>query len=239
MKLPLLISVPHAGLVVPEEVAERSVLTPEQIAKDCDVGAAEIYSIADEVEAFVAADIARAFVDLNRAQDDRGQDGVVKTHTCWNEPVYGAPLGEELVERLLRRYYHPYHARLTALADSSVRLGIDCHTMAAHGPPVGPDPDRKRPWVCLSNGDGTCPREWMDALGRCFARAFGREPSINRPFKGGYITRTHAAEMPWIQLELSRAPFLQPTEKRHRVLMALREWCDWSDSAAHGVLGCK
>ena len=33
MKLPLLISVPHAGLAVPEEVAERSILTPEQIAK--------------------------------------------------------------------------------------------------------------------------------------------------------------------------------------------------------------
>jgi formiminoglutamase len=232
VKLPLLISVPHAGLAVPEEVAERSILSPEQIVSDGDVGAADVYAIADEVEAFVTTDVARAFVDLNRAEDDRGQDGVVKTHTCWNEPVYDAPLGDEVVERLLGRYYRPYHARLTALAGPSVRLAVDCHTMAALGPPVGPDPGQERPWICLSNGDGTCPREWMDALTRCFADAFGRQPSINRPFKGGYITRTHAAEMPWVQLELSRAPFLPSTEKRHRVLMALREWCEWSESAA-------
>jgi formiminoglutamase len=232
VKLPLLISVPHAGLAVPEEVADRSILTPEQIAKDGDVGAADIYAIAEEVRAFVAADIARAFVDLNRAEDDRTQDGVVKTHTCWNEPVYSTPLGEELAERLLEQYYRPNHARLTALAGASVHLGIDCHTMAAHGPPVGPDPGPERPWVCLSNGDGTCPREWMDALAGCFARAFGREPSINRPFKGGYITRTHAAEMPWVQLELSRAPFMSSEEKRARVLRALGCWCKWRDT--HG-----
>ena len=34
---------------------------------------------------------------------------------------------------------------------------------------------------------------------------------------GGYITRTHAAEMPWIQIELSRSPFLSDGEKRRRV----------------------
>jgi formiminoglutamase len=230
VKLPLLISVPHGGLAVPEEVAERSILTAEQIAKDGDVGAADIYAIADEVRAFVAADIARAFVDLNRAEDDRTRDGVIKTHTCWNEPVYSTPLEEELVERLLEQYYLPYHARLTALARASVHLGIDCHTMAAHGPPVGPDPGQERPWVCLSNGDGTCPQEWVDALARCFARAFGREPSINRPFKGGYITRTHAAEMPWVQVELSRAPFMSSQEKRACVLSALNCWCKWLDN---------
>jgi N-formylglutamate amidohydrolase len=230
VKLPLLISAPHAGLAVPEEVAELSILTPEQIARDGDVGAAEIFSIADDVEAFVAPDIARAFVDLNRTEDDRRTDGVVKTHTCWNEPVYRSPLGEELVERMLARYYRPYHARLTALAGSSVRLGIDCHTMAAHGPPVGPDPGRERPWICLGHGDGTCPREWMDALARSFERAFGRAPSINEPFAGGYITRVHAAEMPWVQLELSRAPFMPPEVKRASVLTALRDWCAWLDT---------
>jgi len=34
---------------------------------------------------------------------------------------------------------------------SGVMLGIDCHTMAAKGPPIGPDPGKERPLVCLSN----------------------------------------------------------------------------------------
>jgi formiminoglutamase len=231
VKLPLLISVPHSGLSVPDQVADLCTLTPEQIAKDGDVGAAEIYAVSDEVEAFVSTDVARAFVDLNRAEDDRRADGVVKTHTCWNEPVYCAPLPEELVQRLLTRYHRPYHASLTALAGSPARLGIDCHTMAAHGPPVGPDPGCERPVVCLSDAGGTCPPEWTKTLARCLGTAFGQEPSINQPFKGGYIIRTHAAEMPWVPLELSRAPFSTPAEKRKRVLQGLRDWCSWlSDS---------
>jgi formiminoglutamase len=215
------------------ELADMSILTQEQVVRDGDVGAAEVYSLSEEVEGFTAADIARAFVDPNRAEDDRGQDGVVKTHTCWNEPIYRSPLGEELVGQLLATYYHPYHARLTASSKPPIVLGIDCHTMAAHGPPVGPDPDQERPWVCLSSGDGTCQRKWMDALTRSFDRAFDRAPAINEPFSGGYITRTHAAEMPWVQLELSRAPFMSLREKRECVLRALRDWCKWLDT--HGT----
>ena len=45
--------------------------------------------------------------------------------------------------------------------------------------------------------------------------------TVNDPFRGGYITRSHAAEMPWVQLELSRGPFAANSEKRRRVLRAL------------------
>ena len=47
--LPILASVPHAGLRVPAEVAPRCRLTPQQIARDGDEHAAAIYDIAAEV----------------------------------------------------------------------------------------------------------------------------------------------------------------------------------------------
>jgi len=225
VKLPLLVSVPHAGLLVPPEIEPLCLLTPEQIVTDGDEQAAEIYDFEEHVEARLTTDVARAIVDLNRAEDDRRKDGVVKTHTCWDVPVYRAPLSEDRVESLLARYHRPYHARLAELAGSGARLGVDCHTMAASGPPVGPDPGVERPWVCLSHADGTCPQAWLDSMARCLEAAFGRPPSINRPFRGGFIIRSHAAEMPWMQLELSRAPFMSPAEKRERVLRALRAWC--------------
>jgi formiminoglutamase len=225
VKLPLAISLPHAGLRVPPEAAPHCVLTPEQIAADGDEQAAEIYAIESQVAAFVTSDVARAIVDLNRAEDDRSKDGVVKTHTCWDVPVYHTFPAEEVIEALLERYHRPYHARLSRLATDEVRLAIDCHTMAAHGPPVGPDPGAERPRVCLSNADGTCPQAWIEALAECFERAFDAPASINEPFTGGYITRRHAAEMPWVQLELSRAPFVPPAAKRECVLAALRDWC--------------
>lgn len=226
MSLPLLISAPHAGLRVPPEAEPHCILTPTEIERDGDEGAAEIYAIRDAVAAYVTTDVARAIVDLNRAEDDRATDGVVKTHTCWQVPVYGRPLPDTVIESLLAKYYRPYHARLTELSQSGVRLGVDCHTMAAHGPPIGPDPGAPRPWVCLSNADGTCPHDWIESLAQHFETAFEHAVSINSPFQGGYITRTHAAEMPWVQLELSRAPFLPNDQKRRRVLAALRAWCE-------------
>ncbi|RMF81821.1 MAG: N-formylglutamate amidohydrolase, partial [Planctomycetota bacterium] len=183
-------------------------------------------ALADAVDEFVTTEVARAIVDLNRAEDDRRADGVVKTHTCWGTPVYSEPLPKGVIETLLAKYYRPYHARLTELARSGVRLGVDCHTMAAHGPPIGPDPGAERPWVCLSNADGrACSREWIELLADCFEQAFDHPVSINSPFRGGHITRTHASEMPWVQVELSRAGFMTDVEKRACVETALAAWC--------------
>ncbi len=190
------------------------------------MGAAEVFSLETELEAHITTQVARAIVDLNRAEDDRRPDGVVKTHTCWNVPVYREFPPDHVVKLLLDRHYHPYHQRLRDLAETEVRLGVDLHTMAATGPPVGPDPGVERPWVCLSNGEGTtCPLGWIEVLKESFEEDFGPNVRINDPFKGGFITRSHAAELPWIQVELSRGPFMSNREKRDSVLRALTRWC--------------
>ena len=224
MTLPLLISVPHAGLAVPPTVASICSLSAAEVARDGDEGAADIYDIASEVAAYATTDVARAIVDLNRAEDDRRQDGAIKTHTCWDVPVYRTPPTSEVIETLLATYYRPYHRGLTERAEENLLLAVDCHTMAAVGPPVAPDAGQVRPWVCLGNADGTCPQTWMDALRACFETEFGARVTHNEPFRGGYITRSHAQEMPWVQLELSRAPFLSNAEKRLRLLRALDVW---------------
>jgi formiminoglutamase len=232
VKLPLVISVPHAGLRVPSEAEPYCVLSREQIAKDGDEGAAETYRLADEVEIFHTTDVARAIIDLNRAEEDRHKDGVVKTHTCWDVPVYCEPLPEAIVETLLVRYHRPYHAALAHSASAGCLLALDCHTMASHGPPVGPDPGVERPAVCIGDGGGLCPPRLVTLLRDCLAHHFPGEVTINRPFAGGYITRAHGAEMPWIQLELSRAPFLSWVEKRIALLAALRDFCAVSASSS-------
>ena len=224
MKLPFLLSVPHAGLRVPEEVRRYCRLTPEQIVEDGDEGAAEIYDLASEVVAFLISDVARAIVDLNRAENDRRPDGVVKTHTVMNVPIYDPFPPDEILYALLERYYRPYHRDVRELAASpAVRLSIDCHTMLAVGPPIGPGPGVERPRICISDGNGlTCPREWFEIVVTAFREFFECEIAQNDPFSGGYITRTYGAKHPWIQVELSRAPFASNSEKRRRLLRALR-----------------
>lgn len=227
-KLPLLISVPHAGLRVPQEVEDICVLSQEDIVKDGDEHAAAIYNpLKQYVAAFLTTDIARAIVDLNRAEDDFRKDGVIKTHTCWNVSVYREDPSVEMIKALLAKYHRPYHDRLKSLAKTGVVLGVDCHTMAEIAPPAAPDPGKERPAVNLGDGNGSIPAEWRDSLVECFQQAFGgHSVTLNDPFSGGYITRAHASELPWVQVELSRAFYMSNEEKTACVHEAMRNWCE-------------
>jgi formiminoglutamase len=227
MTLPLLLSVPHAGLHVPEALRDRCMLTEAEIIADGDEGAAEIYRpLEAEVAAFVTTDIARAVLDINRAEGDFRKDGIVKTHTCWDVPIWRTPLTEAQTQDLIAQHHRPYHARLTELASTDFVLAIDCHTMAAKGPPVAPDPGATRPLICLGNQRGqTCSEQTMERLARCLEDAFQKPIARNEPFAGGYVVRKHGSEMPWIQLELSRTSALSNERKRTCILEALRRFC--------------
>ena len=227
MNLPFLVSVPHAGLLVPSEVKDICALSEEDIYADSDCGAAEIYfGLENSVEAFCTSDIARAIVDLNRAADDFRKDGIIKTHTCYDIPVYREFPTRELIERLLSNYYYPYHQNLENLIDKErIKIGIDCHTMAVVGPPVGPDAGKSRPLVCLSNAEGTCPDAWVQSLADCFQKIFPQQQiAINDPFKGGYIIRNYSAGIPWLQIEVSRTDRISNIDKRAGIIKALFAW---------------
>ena len=224
MKLPILLSVPHAGWKIPAEVQDICILTEKDILEDGDVGAAEIYyPLEEEVATFVTTDIGRAIVDLNRAEDDFWKDGVIKTHTCWDVPVYSSYPSKDIIQKLIAKYHRPYHNQLSELA-KKVKIGIDCHTMAAVGPPVAPDSGKERPPICLSHAEHTCPDEWIESLAQCLSQSLDFPVSINEPFKGGHIIRSHAKEIPWIQIEYSRAPFISNKLKSACLLKALKEW---------------
>lgn len=224
-RLPLLVSLPHAGLRVPAEVAPGCLLGPDEIRADSDEGSAAIYTpLGQRSWVFIATDIARVIVDLNRAADDRRPNGVVKRQTFQRRRVWRAPLSEAQIDCLLADHWHPYHRRLVEQAQGLL-LGIDCHTMSAVAPPVSPDPGQVRPLVCIGDGGGQCPRSLVEALADCFRGVFQTEVSLNRPFQGGYITRSRPGGIPWVQLEISRNGWLSDGDKAEGVEEALRVFC--------------
>jgi N-formylglutamate amidohydrolase len=48
--------------------------------------------------------------------------------------------------------------------------------------------------------------------------------AVNKPFRGGHIIRRHAGKIPWLQLELSRAPFMTNPDKGRLVIGSLERW---------------
>jgi len=161
----------------------------------------------------IKTDIARAFVDPNRAPDDlppKNPDGVVKTKTCYGVQIYKKPLSKELINLLLEKYYYPYHNQIKqALKSKKIEMAFDCHSMAAVAPEISPDVGKKRPAVCLGNVNGnSCDFETTERLRKAFIEAFcleDNEVTINEPFSGGYITRFYGNNpIPWVQIEINR-----------------------------------
>jgi formiminoglutamase len=215
----VILSSPHGGRETPPEVASRVVASEAEVFDDSDAFTREIYDVGDAVRHVEAASVARAFVDLNRAPDDRppqNPDGIVKTATCWGRPVYREPLDAATVGRLIELYHRPYHAELErASRQPGLWLGLDCHSMAEQPPPVAPDRGEPRPLFCLSDAGGaTCDPGLVARLARALAEAFECEPeqvARNRPFQGGYLVRRHGrCPLPWIQVEMNRSLYLRP-----------------------------
>jgi N-formylglutamate deformylase len=234
-KLPLLISVPHGGTVIPPEIQTACLLNEKDIVLDGDTWTKTLYDFKDLVEEYHEMDIARIAVDLNRHQHDlppENADGVVKTSTVDGEKVWETPGGLSELERekLIQTYYLPYHHALEKAADNpQVKLAMDCHTMLDYGPSPTATGWEYRPLFCIGNrgtvtgGQGeetlTASPEVMTRLRELLEKEFEsfREDAgirelvtMNTPFKGGYITRHHGnlGKLPWIQLEINRKLYL-------------------------------
>ena len=235
--LPFIVSIPHGGLTVPPEVADRCALTDEEIFDESDAYSLELYGVSDIVLGEVTQEVARAIVDLNRPPEElppEAEDGAVKALTSFNRPVWrpDATPDRDLQKTLLERHYHSYHRELGALLEAhrgEVRLLIDCHTMSSVGPPAAMDAGEPRPLICLGNlgseegaagrsGRTSLPEPLILRLRDIMAEVFSSDPvaagdeeliALNRPFVGGHITSHYSSKgFRVVQIELSKALYL-------------------------------
>jgi N-formylglutamate deformylase len=237
MREPILVSIPHGGWRIAEEIEHIWALSSKEALHDGDPFTARIYDFADKVPCQLVMEYFRAVVDLNRAPDDiapKNKDGVIKSHTCYDIEVYrpGCQPDDSLKQLLLDKYYFPYHRRLEACLDrDDLKFGVDCHSMAAVSPPIEADAGSPRPLICLGNlGDAggdvtpefgriTCSSDMINFMREEFAALFQHEDlelevpaaaTMNMPFNGGYITRRMGNRgIPFVQIEMSRALYLQ------------------------------
>lgn len=218
-KLPFLLSIPHGGTKTPHELNEITCITKQDLFDDSDPFVIELYDLGDKVSRVVKTDIARAFVDLNRAPDDfapQNPDGLIKSVTCYQKPIYnkGQEPDQSLRNSLIEKYYTPYHDAIQkSMKELDLQFCFDCHSMASMPPNIAPDSNKKRPVFCLSNRDGSsAPDELVEHLADCISDCYSvkrSDISINDPFHGGYITKYHGNNpVPWIQIEMNRDLYL-------------------------------
>ncbi len=200
--VPLVVSLPHSGTWLPEDVAARMTETGRAVP-DTDWAVDRLYQFARELGASVIRAVpSRYVVDLNRPADDQplypGQvaTGLVPRQSFDGRPLYRPGVEPDADEVAARRetYWRPYHDALAALiVESRARFGIavvyDGHSIAAEVPRLF---DGRLPDLNLGTNRGTAADPALiDAAAAACAAADGFTHVVDGRFTGGYITRAY------------------------------------------------
>jgi N-formylglutamate deformylase len=221
--LPLLISIPHAGTFIPDDIA--ATMTPDaRFVDDCDWHLERLYDFAVGLGAsMIVPSHARYVVDLNRPPDNEnlypGQDttGLVPVDTFDKAPLYpagGLPDADEIARRR-DLYWRPYHdalqGEIARLKREHGRVLLwEAHSIRSQVPRFfeGRLPDFN---LGTANGASATPG-LAEALAACVNAHGGFTAVANGRFKGGYITRQYGVPdtgVQAVQLELAQITYME------------------------------
>lgn len=250
-RVPLLVTVPHAGTEAPPELEARWT-TAARRRPDTDWHLGMLYDFVPELGAqMMVARYSRYVVDLNRPPggqklygSERRETGLIPLTTFDDQPIYlpGEEPGDaERAERVVR-YWRPWHDAIRQRLDAiRERFGyailFDAHSIPSVVPRFFPG---TLPELLIGTVDGASSAPELPAAVQA---VFAESPfhwTLNHIFRGGYITRSFGApqeNIHAIQLEMSQriymdeaAPFVYHAERAgvlkpwlRRALAALAE----------------
>ncbi len=232
---PVLVEVPHAGLLLDPESLSWMAAPAENVARDADLYVDELFVDSPECGAtLLLARMSRYVIDLNRdpvEYDDRTvvggladelPRGVLWRQTSDGHTALREPLPQDEYERRCKLYYWPYHDELTRILERKrARHGfavlLSAHSMPTpqnNGKPVyyGQGPDI----IPGTVGRTTAGSEWIDLVDRV-ARKQRWLVQHDVPYEGGYTTRHYgnpARNVHAIQIEIARRLYMNETRMR-------------------------
>lgn len=222
---PLLISIPHLGSQIPDDL--RALYTPLALQSgDTDWHLDTLYRFAESLGASVlGARYSRYVIDLNRSPEDEdlypGQTktGLCPLYTFRGESLYNdaATLTDAERARRLETYWRPYHAQLRAeldrlRAEHGAVLLWEAHSIASVLPRLF---EGKLPDLNIGTSAGaSCAPQVQDAIRARLRACPDYTWAIDGRFKGGYITRHYGAPADGIhavQLEMCQSTYMDET----------------------------
>lgn len=223
---PILISMPHAGTALPEEIACRMTAEAKQLP-DVDWHLPILYNTAKDYDiSVISAEYARYVIDLNRPPKNvslySGQDttSLCPIDTFAKLPIYleGNQPDEHEIESRIEQYWQPYHEKLASElkrihAIHGIAILWDAHSIASHVPRFfsGQLPDLNFGTADLTSCDASL-QEALAIVMRDSIHAKKYSHVFNGRFKGGYITRHYGApsmNIHAVQLEMSQCIYME------------------------------
>jgi N-formylglutamate deformylase len=220
-RVPLLISMPHAGLRLTPAV-EAGLVDEALSLPDTDWHIPQLYDFAAELGAStLAAQFSRFVIDLNRPSDDKPLYAGATTGLFPSILFDGVPLfkdgrapGAEERATYLQQIWTPYHQTLEQelarlRAEFGYALLFDAHSIRGH---IAHLFDGRLPDFNLGTFNGaSCDAELAASLETICASASDYSHVLNGRFKGGHITRHYgnpADNIHAVQLELVQGTYM-------------------------------
>ena len=217
----LIVSIPHDGRRIPEEIAARMTEAGRAIP-DTDWHVRALYDFLGDIDATViAANYSRYVVDLNRPPDDapmypgRFAPGLAPVETFAQTQIYRDGLSPDAAEVDRRReaYWRPYHNALAVEIERIKRahgraLLWDAHSIPSRVPALFAG---ALPALNLGTADGAACSADRAAAAFRIADESVYTSVIDGRFKGGYITRHYgrpAERVEALQLEIAQSAYM-------------------------------
>ncbi|AKR57006.1 N-formylglutamate amidohydrolase [Youhaiella tibetensis] len=247
---PLVFNSGHSGRDYPQRFLEMTRLDHLSIRQSEDAFVDELFGRAPHLGTpLLRAHFPRAYLDVNREPweldpqmfeeplSDRYNTtsprvaaglGTLARVVAENKPIYRDRLTLDDACMRIEGIYLPYHATLQkllseALTQFGVAVLVDCHSM----PRLARSGDKAAPDIVLGDRYGTaCAPVLMDLIETVFTSA-GLRVARNRPYAGGYATRTYGRPqygVHAVQIEISRHLYMnEVTLSRNESFDAVRQ----------------
>jgi N-formylglutamate amidohydrolase len=236
---PVIFASPHSGARYDPVFLAQSVLSPLQLRSSEDAFVDRLFADAPRHGApLLAAEVPRAFVDLNRAPDELDPAviegiaraphnprvssglGVIPRVVSGGRAIYRGKLTLTQVEARIRQFWHPYHRALREVIEAThARFGqailIDCHSMPHEALEHHNRPGRALPDVVLGDRFGAAAAPWVMAAVEAAFEAQGFRTARNTPFAGAFIAQSYgrpSAGRHVVQVELDRSLYMDEAQ---------------------------
>lgn len=222
-RVPLLISLPHDGSFIPDDIAARMHPAARR-SPDTDWHVGRLYEPLAQVlgASVLRPKASRYVIDLNRPADGRAlypgqrETGLAPTIGFDGEPLYLEGNGPDAAEvkRRINDFWQPYHqaisqelARLCAEHGHAVLW--EGHSIRSRVPMLF---EGRLPDFNLGTAAGaSCGAALQEQLQACLEAQSRFSVAVNGRFKGGYITRHYgrpSAGVQAVQLELAQLNYM-------------------------------
>lgn len=232
LKFPLLISVPHAGRVYPQELMDNLAVPAAHLLRLEDRYADRLVSAAiDSGFPTIIAHRPRAWIDLNRNRAEidadmvdgltasqlptpsrkvRGGLGVIPSRLHGVGHLWRKKWQWDDVSRRLDSCHEPYHRSIRQITEQMrLKFGcailLDIHSM----PPL--EEEHGQADIVIGDRFGRSAGSRYSELALSFFEKSGIKARLNHPYAGGYILERHSdvdKDIHALQLEVDRSAYL-------------------------------